>query len=449
MGSNSSKAERLGSQGECGARLFLKSGKLREISMAVRLLGQAVDATPHDHPDRAMVLMRRGYWSGFLYERTGSAEVFADSLKAYEESFALAPPGHRDRPIMLVTFGDLLMKRYQREKTAEDLERAAKAYNEAVTITSSGQPFRMTSMLTFCEFLTIRFRESQNAEDINRAIEYCLQAGLEAGPTEMPEWGFIYLSACHLAKYEATKETEDLEQAFASTHGGFQDEPEDLDGLDALTRCWAAKARQTQSLDDISQAVDMSMKAAQKAQSIQLQWEERLCTMSDMGDLRYYVSKDLAHLDECIVAREELVKLLCPADPARTRSLHLLCDFCFRKYRAENDVKILKQAISAGEEAMSAMRPWPDHPDKAVLLDLLCSCYAARFAEMGSHKDLEKAISTGEDALKRLSPEDGLKGETTNKVRSLKVDGFYEEPENVMQCPRPTLTHYRRSYFIF
>lgn len=449
MGNKSSKAERLGHQAECGARLFLESGKLRDISMAVRLLVQAVDATPRDHPDRAMVLMRRGYWGGFLYERTGSAEVFADALEAYEESFALAPPGHRDRPIMLVTFGDLLMKRYQREKTAEDMEAAAEAYNEAVTITSSRQTFRMTCMLTLCEFLTIRFRESQDADDMDTAIQYCLQAGVEAAPGEKPEWGFIYLSACHLAKYEATKETEHLERAFASTHGGFQGEPQDLDGLDALTRCWAAKARQTQSLDDIGKAVKTSVEAARMAQSIQLQWEERLCTMGDMGDLRYYLSKNLAHLDECIVAREGLVELLCAADPARTRSLHLLCDFLFKKYRAEKDVEILKRAVEAGEQAMSAMWPRPDHPDKAVLLDLLCSCHAARFAEMGSHKDLDAAISAGEDALSRLSPEHGLREETTNKVRALKVHGFYEEPENVMECPRPTLTHYRRSYFIF
>jgi hypothetical protein len=51
-------------------------------------------------------------------------------------------------------------------------------------------------------------------------------------------------------------------------------EPDDLDGLDAATRCWAAKARQSQSLDNVSKAVETAVEAAGKAQSLQLQWEE-------------------------------------------------------------------------------------------------------------------------------------------------------------------------------
>jgi tetratricopeptide (TPR) repeat protein len=437
MGSGESKAEKLHAQGCYGGNDFLKDGKLGKIQLAVRLLSEAVDEAPLDHPKRALLLRDRGSWGGYLYERSGKAQDFTESVNACEEAISLATPEHADRPITLITYGDLLMKQYRREKVDANLERAEKLYEEAVHLTPPGHEYRMASMLSLGDCLIPKFEKTKDIQDIDKAIKCCKDGIAATKPPDLPVWGYSALSACYQAKYEVTKARSDIDEAANAARKSEQLCPEHPYGLTALVKCCSTSYKQTQSLKEINSAIAYGQKALKAAGGLnQLQWEENICILGDQYDAKYAKTLNEEDLDNCIYCRREQSKVLCDADPARAHCLYLLCGFLFKKYQATDKhqaaeaVKVLLEAISAGEKGVSAQWLVPNDSERVALLDLLSSCYNAKLArkDLGKAKDLQKAISFGEEALQRMAQDDPRRAEIERKVNALRVDGFYKEP---------------------
>lgn len=409
----------------------MKDGKLGKIQTAVRILSEAVNEMPPNYPKRARLLMDRGHWGGALYERSGKAQAFTESVKAFEEAIELARPGHADRPIILITYGDLLMKQYQREKADADLERAEKLFDEAVRLTPPGHEYRMTSLLSLGDCLVTKFEKTKDIQDFDKAIKCCKDGIAATASDDLPVWGYSALSDCYLAKYRVTKAPGDLDEGFNAARRSEQVCPEHPGGLTAITKCYSASFKQTQSLEAIDSAIAYAKKAFEAAGCLNhLEWERCMDDYCDQYDAKYAKTLEEEDLDYCIWAREEQSKILCDADPARTHSLYLLCGFRFKKYQATEDVQVLLEAISVGEKGVSAHWLLTKSSERVALLDLLSSCYNAKLArkDLGKAEDLQKAISFGEEALKRMTQDDPRRAETKKKVNALRLDGFYEEP---------------------
>ncbi|KAF4629702.1 hypothetical protein G7Y89_g8446 [Cudoniella acicularis] len=403
-------------------------GKLRPIETAVRLLGQAVEAAPPNHSEHGNFLRDQGYWGGYLYEPTGQIEVFAEALSACEEAVTLAPLRHENRAFFLVTLGNLLMKRYKREKTASDLD---KIYNEAVSLTPPGHLYRMASLVALSESRTTKFKVTNAPEDINEAIRCCQEAEKTAMPEDSLAGCLSTLSACHLAKFETTQTPEDLDEAILAAKRAIEQSSTDARARDSLTKCFGSKFQQTQDLDDLKQAIRLGTQAAQEAEPVRLEWEKSLCILSDLQDA--YFSKTGDRLYSCIVSHEQIVKILPPAEPARVRSLHRLCDIHYERYQNEKKPFLLEDAIKTGELCVETWAP--AYPRKAQVLMQLSNCLADRllafferkFVKFYNAKDLGKAIYYGEEAIKEMSPDDLLREEVLGKLRDLKVHGIYLE----------------------
>ncbi|KIX99533.1 uncharacterized protein Z520_05109 [Fonsecaea multimorphosa CBS 102226] len=437
MGNSESKATRLNAQGWHGAQEFLRDGSLKKLQLAVRLLTQAVKVAGPDHPHLMDFYRDQGYWGGFLYERTGDEEAFNMSVDAY--AGALSEAGlqgnkrYKSRPDLLMTLGDVFMKRYQMEKTDADLQRAEELYDEAISLATFGDDNHTTCVVSLGSCLLAKFEKTKDPDVLSKAIQCCQDGIEEFEYSQSLVWTYSVLSDCYLAKYKATKSPEDLEEAFQAAQKALDKIPYHSDGLNALTKCLLAKFEQTQSLRDIEEAIAKATTAADNSQLCRPQWEESLKNVGDCLDAKYAKTKKQKDLNDCIDFHEEMVKILCLADPARAHSFHMLCGLRFERYQRGKAGQVLLQAISEGEQGASVVWPGWKNPERALLLDLLASCYGAKLARKdlagkSLAKDLERAISCCGEALKIMGTDDPRREKTANKLKTLKVEGFYEEP---------------------
>ena len=63
------------------SRRFERTGLMDNLNRAVDVASMALDATPQDHPDRAVILSKLGSYLHSRFERTGSTDDFDKSLR--------------------------------------------------------------------------------------------------------------------------------------------------------------------------------------------------------------------------------------------------------------------------------------------------------------------------------------------------------------------------------
>ncbi|KAK1993567.1 hypothetical protein LX36DRAFT_729603 [Colletotrichum falcatum] len=165
LGDRYSRTDRAGRLNSLGNRLgnrYWRTGSTEDLEESITITREAVNATPEDHPHRAILLNSLGnrlgnrYWRtgstedledlgnrlGNRYWRTGSTEDLEESITITREALKATPDDHPDRARPLNNLGLQLGDRYLRTESMTDLEESITVTREAVNATPEDHPNR-------------------------------------------------------------------------------------------------------------------------------------------------------------------------------------------------------------------------------------------------------------------------------------------------------------------
>ncbi|KAI3326476.1 CHAT domain-containing protein [Xylariaceae sp. AK1471] len=149
---------------------FDRTGSIDDLNRAVNVADQAVNATPADHPDRAMYLNNLGNRLGTRFERTGSINDLNRAVYVADQAVNATPIDHPDRAGRLNNLGSWLGRRFDRIGSIDDLNRAADVADQAADATPIDHPDRAAILNNLGNRLCTRFERTGSIDDLNRRL---------------------------------------------------------------------------------------------------------------------------------------------------------------------------------------------------------------------------------------------------------------------------------------
>ncbi|KLU92421.1 hypothetical protein MAPG_11367 [Magnaporthiopsis poae ATCC 64411] len=151
-------------------RRFERTGSISDLNRAVEVTGEAMDATPQNHPDRAMYLNNLGNLLGSRFERTGSMGDLNRAVEVTGMAMDATPQNHPNRIICLNNLGNWLGTRFDRTGSMNDLNRAVEVAGMAVDATPQNHPDRATCLNNLGNLFSTRFDRTGSMDDLNRSL---------------------------------------------------------------------------------------------------------------------------------------------------------------------------------------------------------------------------------------------------------------------------------------
>ncbi|KAK1992553.1 hypothetical protein LX36DRAFT_684839 [Colletotrichum falcatum] len=138
---------------------------MADLEEAIAIARQAVEATPEDHPDRAM-----------RFARTGVMEDLEEAIRIARQAVEATPEDHPDRPLLLNNLGARVGNKFSRIGVPANLDEAIQDH--------PGRPKLLSNLGVR---LGDRFSQNGAMKDLQEAIAIARQA-VETTPEDHPDW---------------------------------------------------------------------------------------------------------------------------------------------------------------------------------------------------------------------------------------------------------------------
>ena len=164
-------------RGQLSTRAQVQLGKYREtgnpmfLEESVRLFQKALDATPRDHPNRAMYLVNLGTVLMLSASETEDTSSLLDAVGMLREAVRVTSPGHRYWAGYLANLGDALNLLFDQTGDPGLLEEAVQAQRDALAATSRLTPRRTGRLLRLGINLWTLFQQNGDPETLAEAIQ--------------------------------------------------------------------------------------------------------------------------------------------------------------------------------------------------------------------------------------------------------------------------------------
>ncbi|MBB4934416.1 hypothetical protein F4561_005236 [Lipingzhangella halophila] len=378
------------------------------ITNTVTVWQRIVQATPEDHPNRAVYLSNLGTALQTRFERTGALEDLDQAITALRGAVQVIPEDHPDRAASLSNLGNTLRVRFERTGALEDLDQAITALRGAVQVIPEDHPDRAVSLSNLGNTLRVRFERTGALEDLDQAITAGKQA-VQATPEDHPDRAVSLsnLGNTLRVRFERTGALEDLDQAITAGKQAVQATPEDHPdravSLSNLGNTLGTRFQRTGSLEDLDQAITALRGAVQVTPEDHPNHATYLSHLGAALQIRFERTGVLEDLDQAITAGKQAVQATPEDHPDRAVSLSNLGAALRTRFERTGALEDLDQAITAGKQAVQATPE--DHPDRATYLSHLSAALGIRFERVGTREDLDHAITVGKQAI-QATPED-------------------------------------------
>jgi tetratricopeptide (TPR) repeat protein len=370
---------------------------------AVDLLRQALDASPADHPDRAMYLSNFGLALQTRFERTGVLADLDEAIHRLHDAVAASPADHPDRAMYLSNLGLALQTRFERTGVLADLDEAIHRLHDAVAASPADHPARAGRLSNLGAALQTRFERTGVLADLDEAIGVGRDA-VAASPPDNPARA-MYLSNLGLAlqtRFEQTGVLADLGEATDRLQDAVAASPPDNParamylsnlGLALQTRSFARTGRQA----DLDEAIDVGRDAVAATPADHPARAGRLSNLGLALRTQFEQTGVLADLDEAVTVGRDAVAATPPDRPARAMYLSNLGLALRTRFEQTGALADLDEAVTVGRDAVEATLP--DRPARAMYLSNLGAALRTRFERTGVLADLDEAIDRLHDAV--------------------------------------------------
>ncbi|KAL6818973.1 CHAT domain-containing protein [Trichoderma camerunense] len=239
-----------------------QTGSTDDLNQATSILRDAVDAMPHDDPNRALSLSYLGVSVLSRFKHKGSMEDLNQAISILSEAVDAIPHDHRNRAICLNNLVAGLNKRSQVIGSIDDIDRAVDAAREAFNIAPHDSPQRASLLSNYGSTLSERFKRAGSIDDLDQAISM-LKEAVDAMPHGHPD------RACYLGnlgglfiwRSNETGLVNDLNQAISMLKEAVDaipyNHPNRAFYLECLGTSLQFRFRLTQSIDDYNQAMSV------------------------------------------------------------------------------------------------------------------------------------------------------------------------------------------------
>lgn len=126
-------------------RMDKQIGSADNFDRAVEDARMVVEATPYDHPDRAMYLNNLGNRLGNRYSRTGAMADLEEAIQVAREAVEATSYDHPNRAVYLNNLRLSLGDRYSRTGAMANLEESHKCFSTALNLDVSPVSTRITA----------------------------------------------------------------------------------------------------------------------------------------------------------------------------------------------------------------------------------------------------------------------------------------------------------------
>ena len=386
---------------------YERTGNMGDLNRAVEAADMAVTATPGDHPDQAALLNNLGAWLGRRFERTRVIDDLNRAVEVADMAVVATPPDHPDRARRLSNLGIWLGRRFEQTRAMDDLNRAVEVADMAVAITPPDHPDRAVCLNNLGNRLGRRFERTGAMDDLNRAVDVADMA-VAATPTDHPDRvGWLNNLGAWLGKrFERTGVMDDLnravkiaDMAMAATSPGHPDRAACLNNLGSLL---SRRFKWTGAMGDLNRAVEVADMAVAATPS---NHPDRAGYLSNLGTqlgTRFEQTAVMDDLNRAVEVADMAVAATPPDHPNRAACLNNLGAWLGRRFEQSEAMDDLNRAVEIADMAM-AVTP-PDHPDRATCLDNLGIWLGRRFERTGMG-DLNRAVEVADMAVAATPPD--------------------------------------------
>ncbi|KAJ7639988.1 CHAT domain-containing protein [Mycena polygramma] len=379
-----------------------------DLDKSIRVLRDAVDFTPDDHPAKPHMLRSLGHALYVRFDQLGDIQDVNESVSMGNNAVELVPDGHPDKPYVLKAVAGFLRTRFERLGDLGDLNKSISMAADAVQQMADDNPDKPHMLSTLGQSLVRRFERFGNLDDLNQSVSHREDAVQLIPDGHMSKPAFLDdLGNSLLLRFERLGNMEDLDRSVLlrgdALHRTPDGHPWKLAILNNLGHCLCTRFEHTGDPDNIDKSVSMMREAVHLTPGGRPQRPSMLNSLGNSLRTRFENSGALDDINEFVKIQTEAVRLTPDDDPEKALYFKNLGNALGLRFERFGDLSDLERSLSFRENSVDFT---PDnHPDKPSRLTNLGASYLRRFERLGHLADLNKAVSLGWDAV-RLAPDD-------------------------------------------
>ncbi|KAL6825569.1 CHAT domain-containing protein [Trichoderma sp. SZMC 28015] len=326
------------------------TGSAEDVDQAIGILSGVVDATLHNHPDRAGYSSNLGILLHNRFERKGSIEDLNQAISILSEAVDTLPYNDPDRASCLNNLGVGLSTRFKWMESIDDLDRAIEVAREAVNITTHDDPTRVRYSNTLGALLGERIQRTGSTDGLDQAISIVSEA-VDVLPHDHPDrvTSLSNLGNLLSARSKQTESTDGIDQAISILSKAVDalpyNHPRRVAKLHNLGNQLVKRFEQTGSIDDHNEATRIHNEAVDITPLDDPHRATRLISLATCLGMRYQEtgSTNLDRLISMLITswRSEIT----PSNQ-RIQAAHVAAKSLMLQKDWEQSYQLLQEAIS-------------------------------------------------------------------------------------------------------
>ncbi|KAK2612245.1 hypothetical protein QQS21_001671 [Conoideocrella luteorostrata] len=385
---------------------YKSTGDIDDLTSAIWLFRQCVDATPRDHPNYAIYLNDLAVQLHVKYKRTEAVDDIKEAIQAAQELVDITPEDSPDRAERLSMLGQGFSDRYKKTGTLGDLEAAFHAAQESVDITPEDSPYRAGRFFLLGQRHSDRYTRTGTMEDLEAALQ-ATQVSVDSTPEDSPDRArsLNTLGQRYNDRYSRTGEMKDLEAALQAVQESVDittnNHPDRASFLTHLGVRLGDRYMRTGAIEDLEAAVQVAQESVEKTPEGHA---DRAMVLSNLGGYlceRYNTIGAVGDLEAAIHATQASVDITQEDSPQRFERLNNLGLQLGLKYRRTKAIDDLEASIRVLQESANKMPE--NHPDPAKVFINLGGQMHVRYTRTRAIQDLEAAIQFTQKSINATS----------------------------------------------
>ncbi|KAF8552352.1 hypothetical protein OG21DRAFT_1416340 [Imleria badia] len=362
----------------------------------------AIDLTPHGHPDEPSHLRNLGNSLFSRFERLGELSDLEDAISRFRDAIGLISHGHPEEPTYLNNLGRFLVTRFERCGEPTDLDDAISMLRDAVDLTPLGHPWKSTCLSSLGDSFFTRFRRFGELSDLEDSISRHKDA-LDLIPHDHRDKPICLnnLGKSFVTRFERLGELSDLETSISMFMDAVdltpRGRPEKADYLNNLGNSFKVRYDRLGELSDLEDAISKHREAADLTPHDHPRKPTSLGNLGNSLTTRFRRLGELGDLEDAISMYRDAIDLTPNGHPDKFSHLNHLGDSLFTRFEHSGEPNGLEDAISMLRDAVD-LTPLGHHL-KPTCLNNLGNSLFTRFKRLGELSDLEDAISTLRDTV--------------------------------------------------
>ncbi|KZV60867.1 hypothetical protein PENSPDRAFT_643984 [Peniophora sp. CONT] len=172
-------SNRLFGLNQLGVMLYHRSeyeGQMEDLNTAISLVHDAIQRAPDDNPYQPERLSNLGRFLNERYDRVGDLQDLETSLSLFRRAVEYPSDNHDNKPGLLNNLAGAFQKRFHRLRGHEDLENATAVLRFAISSTHENHPLMSTILTNLATVMFTHFILSEDFNQLEKAISYCCRA---------------------------------------------------------------------------------------------------------------------------------------------------------------------------------------------------------------------------------------------------------------------------------